>query len=130
MDTEGLLAPTSLAAARRHFEALRPTAEELVSELAGLLTGEAVDDDRAVETAQEIVFAGVLTIHTGSRAEFEEWVADHDEPVTEFGSEHVANVAWHPGPDEIVAATYEDQRRAAIQTLRRQAMGHCYREAF
>ena len=135
METEGLLAPETAEAARQHYEALGPQAQVLVKELATAmdLDSEAYDervDADVVATAREVMFAGRLEIHTGTRSEFEAWVADRDATVTELGSEHVDTVAWHHAPavGEVVAATYQDERRAAVETLRRQALGRCYRE--
>ena len=135
METEGLLAPETAEAARDHYAALGPQAQVLVKELAKAMDldseayAERVDED-VVATAREVMFAGRLEVHTGTRAEFDAWVADREESVTELGSEHVDNVAWHAAPavGEIVAATYQDERRAAVETLRRQALGRCYRE--
>ena len=53
-----------------------------------------------------------------------------DIEVVEFGSEHVDNVVWHEAriADTVLAATYQDERGAAVETLRRQALGRVYRD--
>jgi hypothetical protein len=42
----------------------------------------------------------------------------------------VERVVWHVPPfaDAAVAATFQDERDAAVATLRRQAFGRCYRD--
>jgi len=135
METEGLLAPETAEAARDHYAALGPQAQVLVKELAKAMDldseayAERVDED-VVATAREVMFAGRLEVHTGTRAEFDAWRAGSDFDVTEVGSEHVDGVVWHAAPatGEAVAATYHEKRRAAIDTLRRQAFGRIYRE--
>jgi hypothetical protein len=135
METEGLLAPETVEAARSHYEALGPQAQVLVKEVAKAMALDAdayeqrVDAD-VVATAREVMFASRLEVHTGTRAEFDAWVADREESVTELGSEHVDHVAWHRAQavGEIVATTYQNERAAAVETLRRQALGRCYRE--
>jgi hypothetical protein len=67
----------------------------------------------------------------GTRAEYEAWLEDHpDHDVQVVGSEHVDNVVWHvaPAAGTVVAATFQDERRAAVGTLRRQAFGRVYRD--
>jgi hypothetical protein len=67
----------------------------------------------------------------GSRAAFDEWVADHDGyEVHEVGSENVDSVVWHAAPavETVVAATFHEEREAAVSTLRRQAFGRIYRD--
>jgi len=51
--------------------------------------------------------------------------------LTVFGSEDVDNVVWHAPPfaDAAIAATFQDERDAAVATLRRQAFGRLYRDA-
>ena len=44
-------------------------------------------------------------------------------------SENVDNVAWHAPPfADAVAATFQNEEDAAVETLRRQAFGRVYRE--
>ena len=58
---------------------------------------------------------------------------DHpDYEVTVAGRENVDRVAWHAAPfaDRAVAATFAEEERAAVETLRRQAFGRLYRDRF
>jgi hypothetical protein len=135
MDTEGRFVPTSAADARKRYESLGPLAQTVVREVAKAMdlsadTYEERVTPEVVETAREVLFAGDLRVHVGPRAEFEEWIADRDVEVVEFGSEHVVNVAWHHAPvaGTVVATTFADERAAAVETLRRQAMGSVYRD--
>lgn len=133
MDTEGQFAPTSEAAAREQFESLGPVAQTVVREVARAMDLSAEEYDEyvtsdVVETAREVLFAGRLAVHVGTRDEFDDWLADRDREVVELGSEHVDNVVWHDVAiaDAVVAATYQNERDAAVQTLRRQAFGRYY----
>jgi hypothetical protein len=135
MDTEGLFVPETVDAARRHYEALGPTAQVVVRETTRAMEFDAEEYDsrvtgEVIETARDALFASMLEVRVGTREEFSEWRADHDFDVTEVGSEHVDGVVWHAAPatGEAVAATYHEERRAAIDTLRRQAFGRIYRE--
>ena len=135
METEGLFAPATAAAVADAYDTLSPAAESVVKELAREITADASAYDDAVTgetiaTAQEALYASLLEIHTGTRAEYEEWCSDHDVERIERGSENVANVAWHhaPAAGTVVAATYDQKREAAVGTLRRQAFGSVYRE--
>ena len=135
MDTEGLFTPDTAADAREWYEGVGPAAQEVVRETTRAMSFDAEEYDRRVtgeviETARDALFASLLEVCVGTRAEYEDWLADTDRSVAEFGSEHVDNVVWHvPGfGDEAVAATYQDERQAAVSTLRRQAFGRIYRE--
>lgn len=137
MHTEGSFAPDTAAAARDRYEAIGPVAQRVVSEVAKAmeLSPEAYEEQvtsDVVETAREVLFAAELEIHVGDRAAFEAWVAEHapDAEVTEFGSENVDNAAWHAAPfaDAVVATTFQDEEDAAVETLRRQALGAVYRD--
>ena len=136
MDTEGTVAPTTAAEARERYEAFGSTAQVVVREVA-----KAMEMDRAeyrnrvtsdvVETARDALFASTLEVRVGTREAFDQWVDEHDDyEVRETGSEHVDNVVWHVAPavDTVVAATYQDEREAAVGTLRRQAFGRVYRD--
>jgi hypothetical protein len=138
METEGMLSPESLAAAREAFDAAGPTAKQVVREAA-----KAMEFDReeytervtseVVERARNVIFADRLAVTVGTRSEFDEWVAEHpDYEVTEQGSEDVDRVAWHAAPfaGEVVAATFQNEREAAVGTLRRQAFARVYRPRF
>jgi hypothetical protein len=91
-------------------------------------------DDRVssavVETARDALFASMLEVRVGTREEFDEWRDSTDCALTVEGSDNVDNVVWHVAPfaGEAVAATFHEKRRAAVDTLRRQAFGRIYRE--
>jgi hypothetical protein len=135
MDTEGSFAPETATAARERYEALGPTAQVVVREAAKAMEFDAAEYDErvtgdVVERVRDVLFAAELAVRTGTREEFDRWRAGTDHEVTELGSEHVDNVAWHAPPfsETAVAATYQDERDAAVETLRRQAMGRIYDE--
>ena len=135
MDVEGTLSPATEAEARAAYEDVGPTAQLVVKEVA-----KAMEFDReeyrervtggVVETARDVLFAAELEVRVGSREEFEDWRADFDGDVLERGSENVDAVAWHVAPfaEQAVAATFQDERDAAVGTLRRQAYGELYKE--
>ncbi|WP_255197942.1 DUF5809 family protein [Halorarius litoreus] len=137
MHVEGLLAPDSIDAAREEYDALVPTSKTVVREVAKAMAfdreeyGERVTED-VVETARDALFASLLEVHVGTHEEFERFRESNPGlDTTVRGSEHVDNVVWHVAPTgEVVAATYQDEREAAIATLRRQAFGSVYRDAF
>jgi hypothetical protein len=135
MHTEGTFAPETAAAARERYESFGPTAQRVVREVAKAMDLDAAAYDErvtsdVVETAREVLFAGDLAVHVGDREEFDAWVDEREYEVTEFGSPNVDNVAWHAAPfaDDVVAATFQDEEAAAVETLRRQALGHVYRD--
>ena len=136
MDTEGTFAPESWADARNRYEALGPTAQTVVREVTKAMAFDREEyDDRVtgevVETARQATFAETLAVTVGSSEEFETWRESHPDYAVELqGSDDVDRVAWHvaPAAELIVAATFQDERRAAVETLRRQAFGRCYRD--
>lgn len=135
MDTEGLFVPETPAEASDRYEALGPPAQVVVREVTRAMGFDAEEyDDRVtgdvIETTRDALFASMLEVTVGSREEYESWRSETDADVNEVGSEHVDNVVWHvaPATGEAVAATFQDERRAAIDTLRRQAFGRIYRE--
>jgi len=136
METEGLFAPETAAEARERYEALGPTAQTAVKQVAKAMAFDPEEYDErvtgeVVETAREVLFASMLEVRVGDRESFEDWRADHEGwEVVEFGSEHVDGVVWHAAPfaETVVAATFHEQRRAAVETLRRQAFGRVYSE--
>lgn len=136
MDTEGEYAPATAEAARERYEQLGPTAQVVVKEVAKAMGMGADEYDRrvtsdVVETARDALFASRLSVRVGTREEYETWLDDHpDYDVHEVGSEHVDSVVWHAAPaaGTVVAATFQDERRAAVGTLRRQAFGRVYRD--
>lgn len=132
METEGLFAPATVAAAREQYAAVGTAAEVVVRELVrALQLSEDVREDGDLQlTAQEAIYASLLEVRVGTRAEFEEWREGIDREVEELGSEHVSGVAWHDAPaaDRVLAATYESEPGAAVDALRRQAFAKLYRE--
>jgi catabolite regulation protein CreA len=95
--------------------------------------GEEYDDrvtSDVVEAARDAIFASLLVVRIADRDTFESWRADTDVEVTVLGSPDVERVVWHVAPfaDAAVAATFQDERDAAVATLRRQAFGRCYRD--
>lgn len=138
MHTEGTFAPETAQSARERYADCGPTAQRVVREVVKAMDLSAEEYDErvtgeVVETAREVLFAADLAVHVGTRAEFETWVEESTEgdvEVTEIGSPNVDNVAWHAPPfaDEVVAATFQDEADAAVETLRRQALGRIYRD--
>lgn len=138
MRTEGFLAPETDDEARAIYEDLGPAAQEVTRAVAlaiGLDADEYREsvDEEVIGTTREALFGSLLAVRTGDREAFDDWLespeaADLD--VTVEGSENVAHVAWHAAPvaDRVLAATYADERAAAIATLRRMAWGRIYRE--
>jgi hypothetical protein len=133
MDVEGSLSPDSEEDVLEAYDDVGSTAQLVVKEVA-----KAMDFDRdeyrdrvtggVVETARDVLFASRLEVSVGSRDEFEAWQDGFDGDVTERGSENVDFVAWHVAPfaEHAVAATFQDERDAAVDTLRRQAYGEIY----
>jgi hypothetical protein len=137
METRGTHEFETERAAREAFRAAGPTAQTAVREATKTMgfdreEYEARVTPAVIETVRDVVFARRLAVTVGSREEFEAWLADTDLEVTTVGSEHVDNVAWHAAPfcGEAVAATFQDEPDAAVETLRRQALGRIYRERF
>jgi len=135
METEGQFSPASAAEARDRYEALGPTAQVVVKEVAKAmgLDAEAYEQrvtSEVVETARDVLFAESLEVRVGTMDEFESWRADTECEITLVGAENVDNVVWHAAPfaERAVAATFQSERRAAVGTLRRQAFGRIYRE--
>jgi hypothetical protein len=135
MHTVGELRPETGESAREVYEGVGPTAQLVVKEIAKSMAFDREEyqarvDSDVVETARDVLFAAELAVHVGSRAEYEDWAADFAGEIHETGSEQVGNVAWHVAPfaDEAVAATFADEEDAAVDTLRRQALGRIYRE--
>lgn len=136
MRTEGVFAPETAAEARERFAAVGPTAQTAVREVAKAMDFDRDEYDRrvtgeVVATAREAIFASLLEVTVGSREEFDEWCDDRpDYDVETIGSENVDRVVWHAAPfaETVVAATFHEERRAAVDTLRRQAFGRIYRD--
>ncbi|WP_233516936.1 DUF5809 family protein, partial [Haloferax sp. Atlit-6N] len=55
-----------------------------------------------------------------------------DYEVITLGSDDVDRVAWHAAPfaETVVAATFQNEREAAVGTLRKQAFSRLYRPKF
>ena len=140
METDGWIAPRTADEAHEGYTAVGPTAQVLVREIARAMAfdreeyAERVDED-VVATARDALFASLLEVRVGSRETFDAWLEDNAytrDEVHEVGSEHVDNVVWHVAPwaSQVVAATFQDERDAAVATLRRVAFGRIYRDLF
>jgi len=134
MHHDGVFAPSSLEQARDQYERVGPAAQTVVRETAKAMDfdreeyGERVTSD-VVETARDALFASLLTVTVGTRAEYDEWRASYSGDVHEMGGENVDHVVWHEGPaEEAIAATFQHEEAAAVATLRRQAFGRLYRD--
>lgn len=138
METAGTLAPESEREAREAFEAAGPTAQQVVREAARAMSFDREEyrervTGEVVETARNVLFAERLAVRVGTREEFDAWREDHpDYEVTELGSPDVDRIVWHAAPfaDAVVAATFQNEREAAVGTLRRQAFSRLYRPRF
>lgn len=138
MRTEGVFAPETRDEARSEYETVGPAAQTVVRETAKAMAFDQEEyrdrvTSEVVETARDALFASLLTVHVGDRAEYETWCAEHPEyEVHEIGSGNVDHVVWHAAPatGQAVAATFQNEERAAIATLRRQAFGRVYRDLF
>ncbi|WP_435077352.1 DUF5809 family protein [Halococcus sp. AFM35] len=138
MHTDGRFSPTTEAAARERYAALGPTAQTVVREVATAMDFDKDEYDErvtsaVVERARNALFASSLEVSVGEREEFDDWRADHSEDdVHVIGNENVPRVVWHAPAfaETAVAATFADEERAAVETLRRQAFGRLYRELF
>jgi hypothetical protein len=135
MHARGSFAPETVEAARERYEALGSTAQILLKEVTKAMEFDSAEYDRrvtpeVVETAREVLFAADLRVRVGTREEYENWLDDRDYEVIERGHRNVTRVAWHAAPfaGEVVAATFENEESAAVETLRRQAFGGVYRE--
>lgn len=135
METRGRLEFESEAAAREAFAAAGPTAQTVVREAAKAMAFDREEYEQrvtpaVVETVRDILFASQLAVTVGTREAFDDWREGTDLEVTTIGSDAVDNVAWHAAPfcGEAVAATFQDEPDAAVETLRRQALGRIYRE--
>jgi len=147
MHTRGVFAPATEAEARERYGLVGPVAQTVIREVA---RGMELDRDEyearvtpeVVGRARDALFASMLEVSVGSREEFEAWAAERDldvgweevgddSDVVVLGSPHVENVVWHDPPNgEPVAATFQDEEDAAVETLRMQLLGRCYRPLF
>ena len=134
MHTRGTFAPETEAEARDRYERLGPVAQTVVRETAKAMDFEREEYEErvtpeVVERARDALFASLLEVAVGTREEFDEWAADREGDVVVVGSDQVDHVAWHAPPfADGVAATFQHEEDAAVDTLRRQAFGRIYRE--
>jgi hypothetical protein len=135
MESEGLFAPETAQEAQDHFELLAPAASEVVRSVAKAMAFDTEEYDERVtgeiiETAREAMYASLLEVHIGDRETYEQWCNDHECEPIEMGHPDVDQVVWHAAPFEntAIAATFENERDAAIATLRRQAFGRLYKD--
>lgn len=135
MDRVGILSPSTAPEARATYDDLAPAARTVVRETAKAMDFEREEFDErvtgeVVATAQDALFASLLSVAVGTREEFDDWCEGTDHDVAVIGSENVPNVVWHAPAfaEQAVAATYADERDAAVATLRRQAFGRIYRD--
>jgi len=135
METEGVFAPETREAVRERYAELGTAARETVRAVTREMDFDGEEYDERVtnavyESAQDAIFASLLSVRVGSRTEYERWRESHGGELVEAGSEHADRVVWHDPPwsDTAVAATFQNERTAAVTTLRRQAFGHLYRE--
>lgn len=136
METVGYVLPETEDEVREIFDELEPAAHEVVGAIARRLPdgwdqGTGIPED-IYRTGHEALFGSLLVVTTGSMKDFGSWNTDGpyaDYAVNIEGSEHVDHIAWHAAPatEEIIAATYQHERSAAVATLRRIAWGRVYR---
>ena len=134
MHERGWFEPASAKTARERYESLGSTAQVLLTEVAKAMAFDSGEYDRrvtpeVVETAREVLFAADLLVRVGTREEYEDWIEGREYEVIERGSENVTRIVWHAAPfaDEVAAATFEHEEDAAVETVRRQALGGIYR---
>ena len=136
METLGEFAPATPEAAADLYGGLGPAAQVVTKEVATAMEFDAEEYRRrvtsdVVETARDALFASLLEVRVGTREEFAAAREAHpDYEVVERGHPDVDNVVWHVAraADAVVAATFAEERDAAVATLRRQAFGTVYRE--
>ena len=135
MHTDGEFLPATADEARERYEQLGSRAQVVVKAVAKAMAFDSEEYDQrvtgdVVETAREAMFGEQLQVRVGTREEFEAWREDADQTVEVIGADNVDNVAWHAPPfaDTAVAATFQDEQEAAVETLRRQAYGRLYTE--
>jgi len=132
-ETEGWLEPETEAELREAYESVGPAAQTVVRETTKAMAFDRAEyeervDSGVVETARDALFASLLRVRVADRETFEAWRDEYDGAVHVAGSEHVDRAVWHvaPAADAAVAATFQDEREAAVGTLRRQAFGRLY----
>lgn len=136
MDREGVFGPETVGEVRQYYEAAGPAAQTVVRETTRAMSFDSEEYDRrvdsgVVERARDALFASLLEVHVGTTAEFDAWRESNPAyEVTQTGSVNVDNVAWHVAEteDTVVATTFQEERAAALATLRRQAWGEVYQD--
>jgi hypothetical protein len=133
VEETGWLEPETEADLREAYESVGPAAQTVVREVTKAMEFDRAEydervDGEVVETARDALFASLLVVRVADRETFEAWREGYDGAVHVAGSEHVDSVVWHvaPAADAAVAATFQDERDAAVATLRRQAFGRLY----
>lgn len=135
IDIEGDLEPETVAAAREEYDRLAGTAKIAVREAAKAMDFDSAEYDERVtptviSTVRDALFANRLRVRVATRSDYDAWTDSHSGYETiEVGSADVEHVAWHAVQfsETVVAATFHSERTAAVETLRRQAFGRCYR---
>lgn len=134
MHTRGVFIPETETEVIGLYEELGPAAQVVVKETAKAMGldpetyRERVSSD-VIATARDALFASLLEVTVGTREEFDART-DSDGDVIVIGNENVDRVVWHSSPiaGVTIAATFQNEEDAAVDTLRRQAYGRVYRE--
>ncbi len=133
MHTVGVLSPETPEGVRETYAALEQPAAVVVREVARSMAFDPEEYDRRVTddviaTAQDALFASLLVVAVGDRAEYDDWRAEFTGELREIGSPNVDRVAWHAFDGRAIATTFQSDTEAAVATLQRQAYGDFYRE--
>lgn len=135
METEGLLELETTERIQERYDKLAPAADEMVRAAAQAMAFDTEEynervTDEVRAAAQQALFASLLAVRVGTRAEYERWRESHEGELVELGSGDATNAVWHDPEwtDEAVAATFQSERGAAVATLRKQAFGRLYSE--
>ncbi len=114
-----------------------PTAKTAAREAAKAMGFDRAEYERrmtndVISAVRDAVFASSLRVRVADGETFDEWRTDSDAEVVLVGNDSAPRVVWHaPGfGDCAVAATFGEEREAAVATLRRQAFGRLYRDLF
>jgi hypothetical protein len=135
MKTEGLLEPETRERVQERYDGLASAADEMVRAATQAMAFDTEEYDERVTdevraAAQQALFASLLAVRVGTRAEYERWRESHEGELVEIGNDNATNVVWHDPSwtDDAVAATFRNERGAAVATLRKHAFGHLYSE--
>lgn len=135
MHTEGTFSPETWDEVHERYGAIGSTAQTVVREVAKAMEfGREEYEERVtgdvVETARQAMFAGEIAVNLDDADGFEAWREGYPHEVRVAGSDNVDRVAWHPAPfaGTAVAATFQDEPEAAVETVRRMAFNRIYRE--